>query len=121
MQRSPAQWPAAPVLYGRVAVISPSCLPRASPKLTEAVRLSLRQRLSMASGAPFPPSRRAAGTPGGAGCGRGDCAPGLGECQRGRFLVGLSAQEVAEVMGKGTAAIYSLQARAILALREKLK
>jgi len=38
-----------------------------------------------------------------------------------RFLVGLSAQEVAAVVGKGTAAIYSLQARAILALRERLK
>ncbi len=38
-----------------------------------------------------------------------------------RFLVGLSAQEVAEVTGKGPAAIYSLQARAILALREQLK
>jgi len=38
-----------------------------------------------------------------------------------RFLVGLSAQEVAAVMDKGTAAIYSLQARAILALRERLK
>ena len=38
-----------------------------------------------------------------------------------RFLVGLSAQEVAAVTGRGTAAIYSLQARAILALRERLK
>jgi len=38
-----------------------------------------------------------------------------------RFLVGLSAREVAAVMGKGTAAVYSLQARAILALRERLK
>ena len=38
-----------------------------------------------------------------------------------RFLVGLSAQEVAEVIGKKTAAVYSLQARAILALREQLK
>jgi len=38
-----------------------------------------------------------------------------------RFLVGLSAQEVAAVMDKRTAAIYSLQARAILALRERLK
>jgi RNA polymerase sigma-70 factor (ECF subfamily) len=37
-----------------------------------------------------------------------------------RFLVGLSAQEVAEVTGKNPAAIYSLQARAILALREQL-
>ena len=37
-----------------------------------------------------------------------------------RFLVGLSAQEVAAVTGKGTAAVYSLQARAILALRERL-
>lgn len=34
-----------------------------------------------------------------------------------RFFVGLSAQEVAEVIGKGPAAVYSLQARAILALR----
>jgi len=38
-----------------------------------------------------------------------------------RFLVGLSAQEVAEVIGKRPAAVYSLQARAILALREHLK
>ncbi len=38
-----------------------------------------------------------------------------------RFLVGLSAQEVAEVMGKKPAAVYSLQARAILALRGQLK
>lgn len=38
-----------------------------------------------------------------------------------RFLVGLSAQEVAEVIGKGPAAVYSLQARAILTLREQLK
>ncbi len=38
-----------------------------------------------------------------------------------RFLVGLSAQEVAEVMGQNPAAVYSLQARAILALREQLK
>ena len=38
-----------------------------------------------------------------------------------RFLVGLSAQEVAAVMGKRPAAVYSLQARAILALREQLK
>ena len=38
-----------------------------------------------------------------------------------RFLVGLSAREVAEVTGKGPAAIYSLQARAILTLREQLK
>ena len=38
-----------------------------------------------------------------------------------RFLVGLSAQEVAAVTGKGAAAIYSLQARAILALRERLE
>jgi len=38
-----------------------------------------------------------------------------------RFLVGLSAQEVAGVMGKQPAAIYSLQARAILALREHLR
>lgn len=38
-----------------------------------------------------------------------------------RFLVGLSAQEVAEVIGKKPAAVYSLQARAILALREQLK
>ena len=38
-----------------------------------------------------------------------------------RFLVGLSAQEVAEVIGKKPAAVYSLQARAILALRERLK
>jgi RNA polymerase sigma-70 factor (ECF subfamily) len=38
-----------------------------------------------------------------------------------RFLVGLSGQEVAAVMGKQPAAIYSLQARAILALREQLK
>jgi RNA polymerase sigma-70 factor (ECF subfamily) len=37
-----------------------------------------------------------------------------------RFLVGLSAQEVADVVGKNPAAIYSLQARAILALREEL-
>ena len=38
-----------------------------------------------------------------------------------RFLVGLSAQEVAEVIGKKPTAVYSLQARAILALREQLK
>jgi RNA polymerase sigma-70 factor (ECF subfamily) len=38
-----------------------------------------------------------------------------------RFLVGLSAQEVAAVMGKQPAAIYSLQARAILALRQQLQ
>lgn len=38
-----------------------------------------------------------------------------------RFLVGLSAQEVAEVAGKKPAAIYSLQARALLALREQLR
>jgi len=38
-----------------------------------------------------------------------------------RFLVGLSAQEVAEVIDKKPAAVYSLQARAILALREQLK
>ncbi len=38
-----------------------------------------------------------------------------------RFLVGLSAQEVAEVIGKKPTAVYSLQARAILALREHLK
>ena len=38
-----------------------------------------------------------------------------------RFLVGLSAQEVAGVVGKKPAAVYSLQARAILALREQLK
>ncbi len=38
-----------------------------------------------------------------------------------RFLVGLSAQEVAEVVGKGPASVYSLQARAILALREQLR
>ncbi len=38
-----------------------------------------------------------------------------------RFLVGLSAQEVAEVIGKKPAAIYSLQARAMLTLREQLR
>ncbi len=38
-----------------------------------------------------------------------------------RFLVGLSGQEVAAVMGKQPAAIYSLQARAILTLREHLR
>lgn len=38
-----------------------------------------------------------------------------------RFLVGLSGQEVAAVMDKQPAAIYSLQARAILALREHLQ
>ncbi len=38
-----------------------------------------------------------------------------------RFLVGLSAREVAEVTGMGPTAIYSLQARAILALREQLE
>lgn len=38
-----------------------------------------------------------------------------------RFLVGLSAQEVAEAIGKRPAAIYSLQARAILALRQHLQ
>jgi len=38
-----------------------------------------------------------------------------------RFLVGLSGQEVAAVMGKQPAAIYSLQARAILALRQQMQ
>ncbi len=38
-----------------------------------------------------------------------------------RFFVGLSAQETAAVIGKGTAAIYSLQARAIFTLRGKLR
>ncbi len=38
-----------------------------------------------------------------------------------RFLVGLSAQEAAEVMGKRPAAVYSLQARAIVALREHMR
>ncbi len=38
-----------------------------------------------------------------------------------RVLVGMSAQEVAAVTGKRPAAVYSLQARAILALREQLK
>ena len=38
-----------------------------------------------------------------------------------RFFVGLNAQEVAVLTGKGTAAVYSLQARAILALRGHLK
>ncbi len=38
-----------------------------------------------------------------------------------RFLVGLSAQEVAEVIDRSPAAVYSLQARAILALRERLR
>jgi RNA polymerase sigma-70 factor (ECF subfamily) len=37
-----------------------------------------------------------------------------------RFLVGLSAREVAEVVGKKPAAVYSLQARAILSLRDRL-
>ena len=37
-----------------------------------------------------------------------------------RFFVGLSAEEVAEAMSKGRAAVYSLQARAILALRQQL-
>ena len=38
-----------------------------------------------------------------------------------RFLVGLSAQEVADVIGKKPAAVYSLQARAILTLRGQLE
>lgn len=38
-----------------------------------------------------------------------------------RFKVGLSTAEVADVMGKKPAAIYSLQARALLALREQLR
>jgi RNA polymerase sigma-70 factor (ECF subfamily) len=38
-----------------------------------------------------------------------------------RFFAGLSAQEVAEITGKGPDAVYSLQARAIVALREHLK
>lgn len=38
-----------------------------------------------------------------------------------RFLVGLNAEEVGQVIGKKPAAIYSLQARAILALREQLQ
>jgi RNA polymerase sigma-70 factor (ECF subfamily) len=37
-----------------------------------------------------------------------------------RFFVGLSAGEVAELMDKRPAAIYSLQARALLSLRERL-
>lgn len=37
-----------------------------------------------------------------------------------RFFVGLSAQEVGEALGKKPAAVYSLQARAILALRGQL-
>jgi len=37
-----------------------------------------------------------------------------------RFFVGLSAQEVAEVIGKRPVAVYSLQARALLSLRERL-
>ncbi|MCH8814475.1 MAG: sigma-70 family RNA polymerase sigma factor [Chloroflexi bacterium] len=38
-----------------------------------------------------------------------------------RFFVGLSALEVAEVMGKRVVAVYSLQARALLSLRERLR
>ena len=38
-----------------------------------------------------------------------------------RFLVGLTAREVADVIGKGPDAIYSLQARAIVALRGHLE
>ncbi len=37
-----------------------------------------------------------------------------------RFFAGLSAAEVGEAIGKGPAAVYSLQARAILALRKQL-
>ena len=38
-----------------------------------------------------------------------------------RFFVGLSAQEVATMTGSSPAAVYSLQARAIVSLRERLK
>lgn len=37
-----------------------------------------------------------------------------------RFIVGLSTQEVAEVLGKSRTAVYSLIARAMIALREEL-
>jgi len=37
-----------------------------------------------------------------------------------RFMLGLNTQEVAELMGKAPAAVYSLQARALLTLRELL-
>lgn len=38
-----------------------------------------------------------------------------------RFFVGLSTQEIAQVMGKDASAVYSLQARALVALREQLQ
>lgn len=37
-----------------------------------------------------------------------------------RFMAGLSAEDVAQVLGKKPAAVYSLQARAILSLRKQL-
>lgn len=37
-----------------------------------------------------------------------------------RFVVGLSTEEIAGAMGKGPAAIYSLEARALAALRQQL-
>lgn len=37
-----------------------------------------------------------------------------------RFIVGLSTQEVADALGKNTGAVYSLVARALIALREEL-
>ena len=46
---------------------------------------------------------------------------GPGEVVSLRCLVGLSAQEVADVIGKKPAAVYSLQARAILTLRAQLE
>lgn len=38
-----------------------------------------------------------------------------------RFAVGLTSQEIAAVVGKKPAAVYSLQARALLALRDQLQ
>lgn len=38
-----------------------------------------------------------------------------------RFYVGLSTPEIAQLMGKQPAAVYSLQARAVASLRSKLE
>ena len=37
-----------------------------------------------------------------------------------RFFVGLSTEEIAQVLGKSTAAVYSLHARAMGLLRQEL-
>jgi DNA-directed RNA polymerase specialized sigma24 family protein len=38
-----------------------------------------------------------------------------------RFFVGLTTPEIAQVMGKQTTAVYSLQARAVASLRSVLE